>query len=137
MERATRWMFARIVASLTRTLRDEELRVAQLAALLVIDEAGELRQAALAGELALSPSAASRMVDGLVQRGLVERREAPDDRRARTLRLSPRGAELLDDAGHARVELVETVLARIPRTLVRTFLDNVERVRAASGRRQP
>ena len=33
IERASRWMFTRIISSLARTLRDEELSIAQLAAL--------------------------------------------------------------------------------------------------------
>lgn len=131
LERASRFMFTRLVASLARTLRDEDLSVVQLAALHVVDQAGELKQSTLATELAMSPSAASRMVDGLVTRGLVERRESPDDRRVRALRLSPRGAELLDETGEARAQLIERVTRPLPRAMVNLFLTNLERLRAA------
>jgi len=126
-------MFTRIVASLARTLRDEDLSVAQLAALHVVDQVGACKQSALATELALSPSAASRMVDGLVQRGLFERRESPDDRRVRTLSLSDRGRELLDTAGQARVALIERVTRPFPRVMINLFLSNLERLRAAGA----
>lgn len=129
IERASRWMFTKIISSLARTLRDEEMSVPQLAALHVVDQAGELRQAALAEELALSPSAASRLVDGLVQRGLLSRRELPDDRRARVLALSPRGVALLDEIGAARTRLFERVAARLPRPLVNLFISNVDSFR--------
>ena len=131
LERASRWMFTKIISSLARTIRDEEMSVPQLAALHVIDQAGEMRQAQLAEELALSPSAASRLVDGLVQRGLLERREYAEDRRARTLRLSSRGTDLLDDIGTARTRIFEKVTARLPPPLVKIFLSNIDSVREA------
>lgn len=131
LERASRWMFTRILSGLSRTLRDEDLSVAQLAALHVIDDAGELGQSLLAAELGLSPSATSRLVEGLVQRGLVERHEAAHDRRARALRLSPRGAAMLDEVGHARATLIELVTRPFPRPMIKQFLENMERFRAA------
>jgi DNA-binding MarR family transcriptional regulator len=129
IERASRWMFTKIISSLARTLRDEEMSVPQLAALHVVDQVGELRQSALAEELALSPSAASRLVDGLVQRGLLLRRELPDDRRARVLALSPRGVALLDEIGAARTRLFERITGRLPRPLVKLFISNVDSFR--------
>ncbi len=130
LERASRYMFTRIVASLARTLRDEDLSVAQLAALHVVDQLGECKQSVLAAELALSPSAASRMVDGLVQRGLLERRESPEDRRVRTLSVAAHGHELLDAAGRDRVALIERVTRPFPRAMIQMFLANVERLRS-------
>lgn len=128
-ERASRWMFTRIIAGLARTLRNEELTVAQLAALHVVDQAGELRQSDLARELALTPSTASRMVDAMVQRDLLDRRESPDDRRSRVLRVAPHGVELLERFGGARLALFERVTRRVPRTVVKVMLGAIERVR--------
>jgi DNA-binding MarR family transcriptional regulator len=129
IERASRWMFTRIISSLARNLHDEDMSVAQLAALHVVDQAGELRQSLLADELGMSPSATSRLVDALVQRGLVERREDPDDRRARALRLSRHGAELLDDIGASRTRLIERITGRLPRAMVKVFVSNLDRFR--------
>ena len=131
LEQASRWMFTNIIASLARTLHGEELSVAQLAALHVIDRDGDVRQAQLAGEIGLSPSATSRLVDALVQRGLVERREAPEDRRARTLRLTGAGTAMLDEISEARTRLFTRITSKLPRSLFRVFLANVARVRAA------
>ena len=86
IERATRFMFTRIMSELTRTMRDEELTVAQIAALYTIDERGPMRINALAEWLGLSASTASRMCDVLTVRGLLSRIEDPDDRRARNHR---------------------------------------------------
>jgi DNA-binding MarR family transcriptional regulator len=51
--------------------------------------------------IALSPSAASRAVDRLVEDGLIDRREDPDDRRNKRLTLT--------SAGAARISAVEQV----------------------------
>lgn len=135
IERASRWMFTRIISSLARTLKDEELSIAQLAALHLLDQAsgrdGGVRQSALAAALGRSPSAASRLVDGLVQRELVERRETPEDRRARVLRLSPRGRELLDEIGEARAQLFTRITSPLPRMFIRTVVSHIEKIRAA------
>ena len=104
VERATRILFTRLLTVLSRALRDYDLTLAQLAALHLVDQAGTLRVTALSDELALSPSAASRFVDDLVQRGLLVRDEDPSDRRAKRLALSPKGSTLLQETGELRVE---------------------------------
>jgi DNA-binding MarR family transcriptional regulator len=52
---------------------------------------GPMSLGALADELALSPAAISRAVDGLVQRGALRREEDPEDRRSKIVSLAPRG----------------------------------------------
>ncbi|HYM84910.1 MAG TPA: MarR family transcriptional regulator, partial [Candidatus Dormibacteraeota bacterium] len=49
----------------------------------------------LADAIGRSASATSRVVDGLVQRRLVERRSETEDRRQRTIWLTPRGQAVL------------------------------------------
>ncbi len=53
-----------------------------------------LRIGALAEFLAVSPTTATSVIDRLVRRGLVSRRMAPDDQRARVLLLTKRGQAL-------------------------------------------
>jgi DNA-binding MarR family transcriptional regulator len=130
LERATRFMFTRIIRSLARTLHGEDLSVVQLAALHLVDAAGDLRQSQLADELLMTASSASRMIDALVDRDLMERRESPEDRRVRTLHLTARGREMLDEIGAARVELFEKITRRVPRTVLDVLLLNLARVRA-------
>ena len=122
-------MFTRIIRSLARTVHDEDLSVAQLAALHLIDQAEDLRQSQLAEDLLMTPSSASRMIDGLVERGLVERRESPADRRARTLHVTDKGAAMLDEIGAARVALFERITKHLPRTMVMLFLQNIDRAK--------
>jgi DNA-binding MarR family transcriptional regulator len=106
----TRRMFTRIIASLARSLREEELSVAQVAALHLLDERGSMRVGDLAQELGRSAPAASRMVDDLVRRKLVARREDDADRRAKVLTLAAKGRAFVERAGEERVRtMIETV----------------------------
>jgi DNA-binding MarR family transcriptional regulator len=54
-------------------------------------------QASLSASLAVPPSRIVGIIDELEQRGLVERRANPSDRRAHALWLTSRGREVLDD----------------------------------------
>ena len=54
-----------------------------------------ITQQALAEHLGVVPSRMVALLDGLEQRGLVERASSPDDRRSYALRLTPRGQEML------------------------------------------
>ncbi len=56
----------------------------------------------IADHLAVSTAAASQMVERLVQQGLLERNEDPNDRRAKQIGLSPAGRQLIHDGIEAR-----------------------------------
>ncbi len=58
-------------------------------------------------QLGVSRAAASQMVDRLVQMGLVERREDPDDRRVRRLSLTERGHTFVEEGIAARTRWLE------------------------------
>jgi DNA-binding MarR family transcriptional regulator len=55
-------------------------------------------QQAIAERMRVAPSRMVAFVDSLEDRGLVERRQNPDDRRARALYLTPAGCEMLGRA---------------------------------------
>ena len=131
LERASRFMFTRIISSLARTMRHEELSIPQLATLHLVDEHGSMRQAALGAELGLSASAVSRLVDSLVSRDLLCRRETATDRRARVIELAPHGRELVAQLGESRVDLLEDVTRTMPSGIVHLMIDNFERLREA------
>jgi DNA-binding MarR family transcriptional regulator len=58
----------------------------------------------------ISAPAASQMVDRLVQHGLVERVEDPNDRRAKQLTLTPKGLELIETGITARTRWVDDLV---------------------------
>jgi DNA-binding MarR family transcriptional regulator len=79
-----------------RILGELELSFTQMKALFVLSEKGELTVKGIAEHLAMSDAAMSRSIDGLVQRGYVERRECATDRRSRHIALLPAGREVID-----------------------------------------
>jgi DNA-binding MarR family transcriptional regulator len=122
IEQFTRMMFTRVITALSRTLRDEELSVAQVAALHLLDQGKTSSVTALGAELGLSPSAVSRLVDGLVQRDLVVRAEDPEDRRKKTLMLTPKGRRFVDAASEDRVRVMLAATESLPARLVERIL---------------
>ena len=68
-----------------------------------------VRQGTLAEALGVEGPSLVRVLDQLVSSGLIERREAPGDRRARTIHLTPEG--------HALRETVEGVLVKLRRKI--------------------
>jgi DNA-binding MarR family transcriptional regulator len=61
-------------------------------------------QQAIAERMGVAPSRMVAIVDALEQRGLLKRRQNPDDRRARALFLTPKGRKTLERAFAVAVE---------------------------------
>jgi MarR family transcriptional regulator, organic hydroperoxide resistance regulator len=76
-----------------------ELAPQQLMALKALGERGSIPMSELAGELHCDTSNVTGIVDRLEDRGLVERRSAPHDRRVKLLELTGPGAELGREIG--------------------------------------
>jgi DNA-binding MarR family transcriptional regulator len=74
---------------------------------------GSLSPSALAKEMMLSTSAMTNRLDRLEKRGLIERRAAPDDRRALNIVLSEEGFALADALIVSHVETEERLLAAL------------------------
>ncbi len=83
---------ARLSRQVERALAPVELSLPQYRLLALLGDSEELASA-LAGLLAVRPPSVTALVDGLVQRGLVERRASEGDRRC--------VAHVLTDAGRA------------------------------------
>lgn len=137
VERLTRVMFTRIIASLARALAEEEFSVAHIAALHLLDEEGTMRVAALAEALGRSPSGTSRLLDVLVQRDLVSRVEDPEDRRAKKLALTAAGARFVQRVGDERVRVMREVVSSWPGAakegFFKTLLSDVLREKVGLG----
>jgi DNA-binding MarR family transcriptional regulator len=58
---------------------------------------GRMNQSALAARVQVSPSGLSRLVDRMVSRGLIERRDVPGDRRAAELVLTDAATDTMRD----------------------------------------
>ncbi|MBF6172604.1 MarR family winged helix-turn-helix transcriptional regulator [Nocardia blacklockiae] len=93
----------RIEAHLERVLQHHELSVREYSVLVVLGRqhdgpGGHLRMNQVADAVALSQSAATRLVTRLEDRGLLQRYLCPDDRRGIYTDVTPTGMELLERA---------------------------------------
>jgi MarR family transcriptional regulator, transcriptional regulator for hemolysin len=89
-----------------QALADHGLSQATAMPLMVLSRRGKcVRQGVLADEMGIEGPSLVRLIDLLQAEGLVERREDPTDRRAKTLHLTP--------TGEAKVEEINRVLRRV------------------------
>ena len=109
-----RALWRELVIGFAGQLGELRLGFTQLAGLYVLADGSTLTVGELAEAIGRSPSATSRLVDGLVRRRLVERQEEPEDRRQRTLRLTPRGHAILRVVDRARADQVLRAVRPLP-----------------------
>ena len=107
-------MWRELVIGFAAQLGELNLGFTQLAALYALLDGGTTTIADLAELVNRSPSATSRMVDGLERRRLVERRHDPDDGRIRTVWLTERGRALLGVIDRARADEFLAVVRPLP-----------------------
>src|ERR1700760_2934801 len=81
-----------------------------------------LSQVDLADVLELQPISLVRLLDRLVEHGLVERRSDPRDRRANRLFLTKAGRQLADDLDSLRNDIATDVLQGLPTATLETSL---------------
>ena len=89
---------------------DVRISPTQLRALTAVGRYGELNLSQLAEALGALPSSASRLCDRLEAAGLLTRDSGRASRRAVSLRLTPHGEALLDEARQRRREQIADVL---------------------------
>jgi DNA-binding MarR family transcriptional regulator len=91
------WVIARLARAIENSLLGFDLSLPQYRVLTVLAGNSE-GAAALAAKLAVKPASVTSVVDGLVARGLVERRGDGDDRRKVTHVVSASGIDVLAQA---------------------------------------
>jgi DNA-binding MarR family transcriptional regulator len=95
---------------------------AQWIVLFRLREQEGLSQVDLADVLELQPISLVRLLDRLVEQGLVERRSDPRDRRANRLFLTRAGRQLADDLDSLRDAIATDVLQGVPTAALETSL---------------
>src|SRR5437588_11036814 len=109
---------------------------AQWIVLFRLREQEGLSQVDLAEVLELQPISLVRLLDRLVEHGLLERLSDPKDRRANRLFLTTRGRQLVDDLDSLRDAIASDVLRDVPAQAIRTSLDTLvsikERIKSVS-----
>ncbi len=107
-------------------MRNYGLSMPQVLLLFRLYYQGQCGVSDIADHLAVTNPAASQTIDRLVQQGLLERKEDPNDRRAKQIDLSPAGRQLLLDSIEARVRWVAeltTVLSPEEQAVIITALN--------------
>src|SRR5215470_3937956 len=90
---------AHAAAKFAERLTALDLVPAHAGMLRIIQKSSGISQQALSSILGMPPSRLVALVDQLERRGLVERRDDPEDRRAHALHLTRKGAELFEAIG--------------------------------------
>jgi MarR family transcriptional regulator for hemolysin len=122
------------VARLLRTYADHAARRfgmtrAKWAVLARLDRFEGLKQTELAEMLDLQPITLTRLLDGLAENGLIERRPDPDDRRAKRLYLTPAARPLLERLTDLGEDLMATALAGLEPAEVEAVLGHLTTVK--------
>jgi DNA-binding MarR family transcriptional regulator len=121
----------------------ESISLTEFSVLMLLARDGERTVGQLAVALRRTASATSRLVDRMVRRGALLRREDADDRRARRVGLSPAGRAVLEAYGrkhgeaHARLfQLLSPTERKLIVRALRLLVEKSRALRAKSGARK-
>lgn len=93
---------------------DDTLTFPQFRTLVILRTRGPVNLATLAGLLDVTPSTAGRMVDRLVDAGLIDRRPHPESRRELIAELSAHGRHTVDAVTAKRRAEIAAIVATMP-----------------------
>jgi long-chain acyl-CoA synthetase len=116
---------ARLARVVEHALADDGLSLAQYRLLSLLAE-GTVAATALADHLAVTRPSVTALVDGLVQRGMVERRPDPVDRRRVGHALTPAGRQALAAAERSLERHLDDLAARLEPEVADRARDGLE-----------
>jgi DNA-binding MarR family transcriptional regulator len=100
-------LFSKVIERLAVVVSEEQLSFSQVATLHIVDRESSVNINDIATRLNLSMSASSRMIDELVKKELIERKEDPENRRSKMLTLSTSGNKFMNNLSIERVKIIE------------------------------
>ncbi len=103
-----------LLRGLSATDRASGLTAARLSALSVVVFGGPCTLGALAAAEDVTAPTMSKVVDGLVELGLVSKEQHPESARKILVAATPAGEELMQEARGRRVEVIAAALAQLP-----------------------
>jgi DNA-binding MarR family transcriptional regulator len=101
------------VAARSLAAVEDTVTLTQVRALVIIASRGPMHLAALADDMGVHPSNATRACDRLVAAGLLDRRDNPADRRHLLLTLTHAGREVVDGVMHRRRAAIGLILQKM------------------------
>jgi long-chain acyl-CoA synthetase len=107
--RVTAWLSKRVEFALAQM----DLTLPQYRVLGILTE-GSAAASGLAGRLAVRPSSVTAIIDGLLARGLVDRKHEEGDRRRIALRLTDEGARVVAEADLSVDAYLASIAACLP-----------------------
>ncbi len=94
-------------------MKAKGLSTPQFSILMQLYHRGACGMSKVSEQFEITPAAASQLVDKLVQNGWVRREEDPHDRRAKSLHLTAKGTELIQQGIVDRYRWVEPLAAKL------------------------
>ncbi len=113
-----------------RRARAHGMTRTQWVILMRLDRQPGLSQKELAEILEVEPITVARLIDRLEERGMVERRDDPADRRIWRLHLLPPAQPVLDDMAVERADMLATVSHGIDRATLDSTMATLVRMKA-------
>jgi len=114
-----------------RFAKSAGLSMPQFGLLMQMHHKGDCGMSEVSERFDITPAAASQLVDKLVQGGLVQRVEDPNDRRAKLLNLTEKGRELIQQGIQERYRWVDELGSKLSaeeRTQISEALNIMTRV---------
>ncbi|HVT77801.1 MAG TPA: MarR family transcriptional regulator [Acidimicrobiales bacterium] len=90
-----------------------DVTLPQFRALVLVSSRPRTTVSDLAAAIGIHPTSATRLCDRLVQKGLLRRTEAVDDRRQTDLHLTDRGQRIVDEVTARRRRDLDAIVARM------------------------
>jgi DNA-binding MarR family transcriptional regulator len=97
----------------SRLAKESGLSIHQLGILMQIHFRGNYGISEISNRFDITNAAASQLVDKLVQSGLIQREEDPQDRRAKLLNLTEKGKKMIQQGAERRYRWVEDLAQKL------------------------
>jgi DNA-binding MarR family transcriptional regulator len=111
-----------------------ELTMAQLKAVMFLSRTGRARSRELADGLGIAPSAATPLVDRLVEQNLARRVDDETDRRIVWIHPTRKARAIYDDLLHTSADVLNDVIAEIPAKDRKAVRESVQLLADAAAR---
>jgi DNA-binding MarR family transcriptional regulator len=104
---------------------------AELRCLTLFEEERYLTAKTIAYKMNVVKSRVTKIIEGLIRKGLVQRIKDPEDSRIRLISLTPKGQKKLLEVGDFQTTLLNEVLRQIAPEQRKTMLTNLELLKAS------
>ena len=111
-----------------------DLTMAQLKAVMLLGRTGRARSRELADGLGIAPSAATPLVDRLVEQKLAKREDDPADRRIVWILPTRKARAIYDELLHTSQDVLNDVISEVPARNRKAVRDSIQLLADAAGR---